>query len=143
MYSSTNDGEGSHDASAGGRQKKIPPASSMSWVRNLRRFIGSGAGLGSEALHGLLSDLHGLLHGLLSDLSTLLDILPGEIDSLEREIDDGVSEKWLPVMVASVGLVRYAKCVLFGASTPRPESATSKLHNEIFLLLRELLPWQF
>ena len=28
------------------------PASSMLWVRNLRRFIGSGAGLGSEALMG-------------------------------------------------------------------------------------------
>ncbi|KAJ6839753.1 phosphatase subunit g4-1 isoform X3 [Iris pallida] len=139
MYGGASNGEGSHDASVGDGQKKIPPASSMPWVRNLRRFIGSDADLGSEPLHGLLSDLHGLL----SDLSTLLDILPGEIDSLERDIDVGVSEKWLPMMVASVGLVRYAKCVLFGALNPRPESATSKLHNEIFLLLRELLPWQF
>ncbi|KAM0988322.1 hypothetical protein ACFX13_012517 [Malus domestica] len=45
MYSVSSDGEG-HEAS----QRKIPPASSMLWVRNLRRFIGSGAGLGSEAL---------------------------------------------------------------------------------------------
>lgn len=45
MYSGSSDGE-SHEAS----QRKIPPASSMPWVRNLRRFIGSGAGLGSEAL---------------------------------------------------------------------------------------------
>jgi len=46
MYS---DGE-AHDAPQ--TQRKIPPASSMLWVRNLRRFIGSGAGLGSEALMG-------------------------------------------------------------------------------------------
>nr|KYP58058.1 Pentatricopeptide repeat-containing protein At4g22765 family [Cajanus cajan] len=45
MYSGSSDGE-AHDAP----QRKIPPASSMLWVRNLRRFIGSGAGLGSEAL---------------------------------------------------------------------------------------------
>lgn len=38
-------------------QRKIPPASSMLWVRNLRRFIGSGAGLGSEALMGSYSFL--------------------------------------------------------------------------------------
>ena len=47
MYSGSSDGEG-HDASS----RKIPPASSMLWVRNLRRYIGSGAGLGSEALMG-------------------------------------------------------------------------------------------
>ncbi|CAK9159743.1 unnamed protein product [Ilex paraguariensis] len=46
MYSGSSDGEG-HDSSA---QRKIPPPSSMLWVRNLRRFIGSGDGLGSEAL---------------------------------------------------------------------------------------------
>ncbi|XP_068332886.1 probable serine/threonine-protein phosphatase 2A regulatory subunit B'' subunit TON2 [Pyrus communis] len=45
MYSGSSDGEG-HEAA----QRKIPPASSMLWVRNLRRFIGSGDGLGSEAL---------------------------------------------------------------------------------------------
>lgn len=48
MYSGSSDGE-SHDTST---QRKIPPASSMLWVRNLRRYIGSGAGLGSEALMG-------------------------------------------------------------------------------------------
>ena len=51
MYS---DGE-AHDAPQ--TQRKIPPASSMLWVRNLRRFIGSGAGLGSEALMGSYSFL--------------------------------------------------------------------------------------
>ncbi|KAJ6897948.1 serine/threonine-protein phosphatase 2A regulatory subunit B'' subunit TON2 [Populus alba x Populus x berolinensis] len=45
MYSGSSDGE-SHEAA----QRRIPPASSMLWVRNLRRFIGSGTGLGSEAL---------------------------------------------------------------------------------------------
>ncbi|PIA61595.1 hypothetical protein AQUCO_00300839v1 [Aquilegia coerulea] len=45
MYSGSSDGEG-HET----QQRKIPPASSMLWVRNLRRFIGSGTGLGSEAL---------------------------------------------------------------------------------------------
>ncbi|KAG8636589.1 hypothetical protein MANES_15G015000v8 [Manihot esculenta] len=45
MYSGSVDGE-SHETA----QRKIPPASSMLWVRNLRRYIGSGAGLGSEAL---------------------------------------------------------------------------------------------
>lgn len=51
MYSGSSDGEGAgngHDLIG----KKIPPASSMPWVRNLRRFVGSGAGLGSEALMG-------------------------------------------------------------------------------------------
>ncbi|OAY76032.1 putative serine/threonine-protein phosphatase 2A regulatory subunit B subunit TON2, partial [Ananas comosus] len=43
------EGEGGHDAAAAA-PKKIPAASSMPWVRNLRRFVGSGAGLGSEAL---------------------------------------------------------------------------------------------
>ncbi|CAJ1941062.1 unnamed protein product [Sphenostylis stenocarpa] len=50
MYSGSSDGE-THDAA----HRKIPPASSMLWVRNLRRFIGSGAGLGSEALMGQYS----------------------------------------------------------------------------------------
>lgn len=60
MYSGgSSDGE-SHEATA---QRKIPPASSMLWVRNLRRYIGSGAGLGSESLMGIvpLSFSH-LLH---------------------------------------------------------------------------------
>lgn len=38
--------------SSDGEGKMTPPPSSMPWVRNLRRFIGSGAGLGSEALMG-------------------------------------------------------------------------------------------
>ncbi|KAJ0976198.1 hypothetical protein J5N97_018163 [Dioscorea zingiberensis] len=54
MYGGSSDGEGGgHDTSSAAPaapQKKIPPASSMPWVRNLRRYIGTGAGLGSEAL---------------------------------------------------------------------------------------------
>ncbi|XP_024022608.1 probable serine/threonine-protein phosphatase 2A regulatory subunit B'' subunit TON2 [Morus notabilis] len=49
MYSGSSDGE-SHEAVAAAAQRKIPPASSMPWVRNLRRYIGSGVGLGPEAL---------------------------------------------------------------------------------------------
>ncbi|KAL6560512.1 putative serine/threonine-protein phosphatase 2A regulatory subunit B'' subunit ton2 [Orobanche gracilis] len=43
MYNGFSDGEALV-------QRKTPAASSMLWVRNLRRYIGSGAGLGSEAL---------------------------------------------------------------------------------------------
>lgn len=44
-----------------------------------------------------------------------------EIECLEREIGEKACEKWSSTMIALVGLVRYAKCVLFGASTPRSE----------------------
>ncbi|KAK3137488.1 hypothetical protein QOZ80_5BG0452950 [Eleusine coracana subsp. coracana] len=43
-------GDGASSAAAAPSGRRIPPASSMPWVRNLRRFVGSGAGLGSEAL---------------------------------------------------------------------------------------------
>ncbi|KAI8011771.1 putative serine/threonine-protein phosphatase 2A regulatory subunit B'' subunit TON2 [Camellia lanceoleosa] len=46
MYSVSIDGQ-DHEAS---RLRKIPPSSSLLWARNLRHYIGSGAGLGSEAL---------------------------------------------------------------------------------------------
>ncbi|KAK8950069.1 U-box domain-containing protein 16 [Platanthera guangdongensis] len=49
-----------------------------------------------------------------------------EIDLLEGEIGDRVSEKLTPAMIALVGVVRYAKCVLFGASTPRSDSSAGK-----------------
>ncbi|KAK3165821.1 hypothetical protein QOZ80_1AG0038220 [Eleusine coracana subsp. coracana] len=55
-----------------------------------------------------------------------------EIDRLEREIGDRVSEKWTAAMIALVGLLRYAKCVLFSA-TPRPSASGSstKPDNEV------------
>ncbi|RLM99595.1 phosphatase subunit g4-1 [Panicum miliaceum] len=43
-------GDGASSAVAAPAGRRIPPASSMPWVRNLRRFVGTGAGLGSEAL---------------------------------------------------------------------------------------------
>lgn len=58
MYSGSSDGEGSGGHEAAAAPKKIPSASSMPWVRNLRRFVGSGAGLGSEALMGLFPSLN-------------------------------------------------------------------------------------
>uniref|UniRef100_A0ACD5VRQ1 Uncharacterized protein n=1 Tax=Avena sativa TaxID=4498 RepID=A0ACD5VRQ1_AVESA len=45
-----------------------------------------------------------------------------EIESLEREIGDRASERWTGAMIALVGLLRYAKCVLFSA-TPRPSDS--------------------
>jgi hypothetical protein len=45
-------GDGAFSSAAAPAGRRIPPASSMPWVRNLRRFVGSGAGLGSEALMG-------------------------------------------------------------------------------------------
>ncbi|XP_062180032.1 U-box domain-containing protein 16-like [Phragmites australis] len=42
-----------------------------------------------------------------------------EIETLEREIGDRVAERWTSSMIALVGLLRYAKCVLFSAATPR------------------------
>jgi hypothetical protein len=45
-----------------------------------------------------------------------------EIETLEREIGDRVAERWTPAMIALVGLLRYAKCVLFSAATPRTSS---------------------
>ncbi|KAJ3669071.1 hypothetical protein LUZ60_011021 [Juncus effusus] len=49
-----------------------------------------------------------------------------EIESLEREIGDRVSQKWNSAMIALVGLVRYSKCVLFGASTPRVDPTVER-----------------
>ncbi|KAJ0974184.1 hypothetical protein J5N97_016149 [Dioscorea zingiberensis] len=46
-----------------------------------------------------------------------------EIECLEREIGERVAENLTSEMLALVGLVRYTKCVLFGASTPRSVSA--------------------
>lgn len=45
-----------------------------------------------------------------------------EIECLEREIGEKVCPDSNSAMIALVGLVRYAKCVLFGASTPRSVS---------------------
>ncbi|KAE8790180.1 U-box domain-containing protein 16-like [Hordeum vulgare] len=52
-----------------------------------------------------------------------------EIDSLEREIGDRASERWTAAMIALVGLLRYAKCVLFSA-TPRPSDSKADVDVE-------------
>ncbi|KAI3799595.1 hypothetical protein L1987_34894 [Smallanthus sonchifolius] len=56
LYSGSSDGEGNDVSSVASR--KILPASSMTWVRNLLRYIGSGAGLGSETLMGIVNHFH-------------------------------------------------------------------------------------
>ncbi|KAL5709872.1 hypothetical protein ACHQM5_020505 [Ranunculus cassubicifolius] len=45
-----------------------------------------------------------------------------EIESLEDEAQNQTSEKSTAEIIGLIGLVRYAKCVLFGASTPRSKS---------------------
>uniref|UniRef100_M8BZ70 RING-type E3 ubiquitin transferase n=1 Tax=Aegilops tauschii TaxID=37682 RepID=M8BZ70_AEGTA len=52
-----------------------------------------------------------------------------EIESLEREIGDRASERWTAAMIALVGLLRYAKCVLFSA-TPRPSDSKADVDVE-------------
>lgn len=50
-----------------------------------------------------------------------------EIERLKREIGERSSEKWTAAMISLVGVVQYAKCVLYGASTPRSDSGAGKL----------------
>ncbi|XP_062224771.1 U-box domain-containing protein 16-like [Phragmites australis] len=52
----------------------------------------------------------------------------GEIESLEREIGDRASERWTAAMIALVGLLRYARCVLFSAT---PRTSDSKPNPEV------------
>lgn len=47
-----------------------------------------------------------------------------EIENLEQEIHNRSEEQSKTDLVALIGLVRYAKCVLFGASTPSPRTVT-------------------
>ncbi|XP_020596776.1 U-box domain-containing protein 16-like [Phalaenopsis equestris] len=71
------------------------------------------------------SRLAAILHNLgLNDSSSCRR----EIECLEREIGERVSDKWTPAMISFVGVVQYAKCVLYGASTPRSDSRTGKLY---------------
>uniref|UniRef100_A0A0D9WHP4 RING-type E3 ubiquitin transferase n=1 Tax=Leersia perrieri TaxID=77586 RepID=A0A0D9WHP4_9ORYZ len=53
-----------------------------------------------------------------------------EIETLEREIGDRVAERWTSAMIALVGLLRYAKCVLFTAATPRPVDSKIDLDDD-------------
>ncbi|KAK7382283.1 hypothetical protein VNO80_01113 [Phaseolus coccineus] len=47
-----------------------------------------------------------------------------EIENLEEEIHNRSEEQSKADLVALIGLVRFAKCVLFGASTPTPRSVS-------------------
>ncbi|KAL9303736.1 hypothetical protein ACSQ67_020999 [Phaseolus vulgaris] len=47
-----------------------------------------------------------------------------EIENLEEEIHNRSEEQSKADLVALIGLVRFAKCVLFGASTPSPRSVS-------------------
>ncbi|KAG8051799.1 hypothetical protein GUJ93_ZPchr0001g30762 [Zizania palustris] len=53
-----------------------------------------------------------------------------EIETLEREIGDRMAERWTSAMIALVGLLRYAKCVLFSAATPRPVDSKVDLDDD-------------
>ncbi|KAL2500389.1 U-box domain-containing protein 16 [Forsythia ovata] len=49
-----------------------------------------------------------------------------EIENLEDEVQNQSDDKTKSDIVALIGLVRYAKCVLYGASTPRTTSRRQK-----------------
>ncbi|PVH62227.1 hypothetical protein PAHAL_3G241100 [Panicum hallii] len=53
-----------------------------------------------------------------------------EIETLEREIGDRAAERWTSSMIALVGLLRYAKCVLFSAATPRTVDSKVDLDDD-------------
>ncbi|KAA8517672.1 hypothetical protein F0562_015146 [Nyssa sinensis] len=54
-----------------------------------------------------------------------------EIESLEDEVQNLTDEKSKSDVIALIGLVRYAKCVLFGESTPRTTSHRCKPAAEL------------
>lgn len=54
-----------------------------------------------------------------------------EIESLEDEVHNQSDEKSKARVVALIGLVRYAKCVLCGASTPRNTTRRRKLAADL------------
>ncbi|KAE9600903.1 hypothetical protein Lal_00011249 [Lupinus albus] len=49
-----------------------------------------------------------------------------EIEALEKEIHNWIDERSKLEIVALIGLVRYTKCVLFGASTPSSSKEVSR-----------------
>ncbi|KAK6943258.1 U-box domain [Dillenia turbinata] len=54
-----------------------------------------------------------------------------EIESLEDEVQNQVNEKSKSELVSLIGLVRYGKCVLFGASTPRSNERNRNLRPSL------------
>ena len=87
-----------------------------------------------ELRHGILTMLNRIKREIVPDHSKLSEIFErleirdnsscrAEIQSLEEEIQRENDEQSKSEIVALIGLVRYAKCVLFGASTPEPSSS--------------------
>ncbi|XP_021827811.1 U-box domain-containing protein 16 [Prunus avium] len=54
-----------------------------------------------------------------------------ELESLQDEFQNQTEEKSKSQLIALVGLVRYAKCVLFGASTPASDLIRRKSASEL------------
>ncbi|KAL5550648.1 hypothetical protein UlMin_000824 [Ulmus minor] len=63
----------------------------------------------------------------ISDSSTCRE----EIESLQEEIQNQSDEKSKSEVIALIGLLRYAKCVLFSASTPKSDLRRRKSSSEI------------
>lgn len=89
-----------------------------------------------ELRHRVVTMLDGIKHEIVPEQSKLLEIFSKlglrdssscrqEIESLQEEVQTQADEKSKSEAIALIGLVRYAKCVLFGASTPRSDSAPS------------------
>ncbi|KAF8397128.1 hypothetical protein HHK36_016035 [Tetracentron sinense] len=82
--------------------------------------------------HDLLKLLDWIRREIVPDHSKLAEILEklslrdsascrDEIVRLEHEVHIQIYENWKSEAIALIGLVRYAKCVLFGASNPRSD----------------------
>ncbi|XP_051227066.1 U-box domain-containing protein 16 [Lolium perenne] len=101
--------------SSGGAEAEAGPPALKAGVLALIDEIEREIVPGRDRLEGVLEEVG------VNDPASCSD----EIETLEREIGDRASERWTPAMIALVGLLRYAKCVLFSA-TPRPSSSDSK-----------------
>ncbi|KAF3447979.1 hypothetical protein FNV43_RR08686 [Rhamnella rubrinervis] len=90
-----------------------------------------------ELRREVLTMLDRIKHEIVPDQSKLLEIFSKlglrdssscrqEIESLQDEVQNQTDEKSKSEVIALIGLVRYSKCVLFGASTPRSEASFHK-----------------
>ncbi|CAN6327872.1 unnamed protein product [Urochloa humidicola] len=104
--------------------------------RQCRRAVAGAADM-LELKAGVLALIHEVEREIVPERERLEGILEevgindpascsDEIETLEREIGDRAAERWTPAMIALVGLLRYAKCVLFSAATPRAVMGSSK-----------------
>ncbi|XP_062094737.1 U-box domain-containing protein 16 [Humulus lupulus] len=75
-------------------------------------------------------------HSKLSEIFSNLGIRDSsscreEIESLQEEVQNQNDDKSKSELVALIGIVRYSKCVLFGASNPQPDIRRRKSASEI------------